>query len=69
MTAKDFVKSHYPNMKSERHKEEVVLKDVYYLIRDGNSFMYFSEGGTESKAWIAAKEKIIEELNKKDTER
>jgi len=57
MTAKEFVKSKYPKAKKERH----VTRDrrVYFLIRNGNDYMYLSSGDTESKAWVNAKEIIL----------
>lgn len=59
MTAKEFVKDKIPNARSERHSTRIGIRNhVYYLIRDGNSFMYMAEGETESKAWINAKKKI-----------
>jgi hypothetical protein len=62
MTSKDFVLSRYPNMKSERNKTGF-KGNGYYLIRDGRNTIYFSEGKTESKAWVSAKEKIKEKDN------
>lgn len=56
MTAKEFVKSKYPKARSERHK--ITHGKTYWLIRDGNAFMYMAEGETESKAWIKAKQKL-----------
>jgi len=57
MTAKDFVKGYFPKAKAERYKTHG--NEIYWLIRDGNAYMYMSEGETESRAWINAKEKIL----------
>jgi len=67
MTAKEFVKSKMPNTRAERQVNGMIkgMQRAYYLIRDGRSAMYFSTGDTESKAWKAAKEKIIESENSK----
>lgn len=59
MTPKQFVKQHMPKAKSERHKENGGR--VYWLIRDGNNYMYFSSGETETKAWSDAKDRIVDE--------
>jgi hypothetical protein len=58
MTAKEFVKSKYPNARSER--QVTGYNKSYYLIRLGREYIYFSSGDTESKAWVAAKKKIME---------
>ena len=59
MTAKEFVRQRYPGTKSEKYRTRTGFHYyTYYLIRDGNSFMYIAEGETEAKAWKNAKEKI-----------
>jgi hypothetical protein len=59
MTAKQFVKSKYPNARCESHKVNGPCGERYYLIRDGREFMYMAEGATESKAWVNAKNSIL----------
>lgn len=61
MTSKEFVKTKYPKAKAEKHKSGMIkgLQETYWLIRDGNSYMYMASGSTESKAWVKAKERII----------
>ncbi len=69
MTAKEFVRSRYPKAKAERQVRGNIkgLQEVYWLIRDGNSFMYMASGKTESNAWVNAKESItVDELDKKN---
>jgi hypothetical protein len=56
MTSKDYVKRYYPKAKAERQKQN--NGDVYWLIRDGNAYLYIASGKTESNAWVNAKEKI-----------
>jgi hypothetical protein len=68
MTAKEFVKSKMPKARSECHKKNGPFGKKYYLIRDGYSCMYFSDGDTESKAWTNAKRKIIEIDNEKNVQ-
>ena len=56
MTAKEFVKQHYPNARAESHYAFALLRKVkYWLIRDGNSSGYMANGETEAKAWKNAK--------------
>lgn len=62
MKAKDYVKKHMPKARAERHKTG--MNEVYYLIRDGNNFMYFACAATEGKAWTKAKKLLIEKQNK-----
>ncbi len=64
MTAKEFVKQHKPTARSERQKGNGPFGRVYYLIRERGNSMYFSEGETESKAWVAAKKKLQEARKK-----
>ncbi len=60
MTAKEFVKGKYPHAKAERHIEKKRgMSKAYYLIRDGNQYMYMSSGKTESNAWVNAKKHIL----------
>ena len=63
MTAKEFVKSKYPNARSESHVTGFPRKR-YYLIRDGHAFMYMAEGDTESHAWMNAKKAILRTKSK-----
>lgn len=66
MTAKEFVKTHYPKAVSERQVSGMIkgLQTVYYLIRiDRKSNGYFASGNSESNAWVNAKKKIIEKIN------
>ncbi len=67
MTAKEFVRSKYPKARAESHKEN--SGKVYWLIRNGSSYFYMSQGATQSKAWVAAKEKIKETEKEKQTEK
>lgn len=62
MTAKEFVKARYPKAKAERQVEGRIkgLQKTYWLIRDGNNYMYMASGNTESNAWVNAKKKISE---------
>lgn len=65
MTAKDFVKQHYPNAKAESHKPNG-FAPRYWLIRDGRSVMYMAEGETQSKAWVNAKKYVMNKLKLND---
>ena len=58
MTAKECVIEKMPTARAERHVAG--RNEVYWLIREGRNYMYFSEGKTESKAWSNAKKKMIE---------
>lgn len=62
MTAKEFVKSIYPTARAERQISGRIkgMKTAYYLIRIPGERVYFSEGKTESNAWVNAKKKIKE---------
>lgn len=62
MTAKEFVKQYYPTARSERQVSGRIkgMQEVYYLIRMAGATMYFSEGKSESNAWVNAKIKIQE---------
>lgn len=65
MTAKEFVKTHYPRAQSERQVSGGRVKGAgkpYYLVRPDIHAMYIGHGDTESKAWKAAKETIEEGL-------
>lgn len=57
MTAKQFVKVHYPKARSE--KQVTNDKKVYWLIRPALYEMYIGTGKTENKAWLNTKE-IVE---------
>jgi len=62
MTAKEFVKQYYPTARAERQVKGgkvVGMQEVYYLIRMAGATMYFSEGKSESNAWVNAKTKIL----------
>lgn len=64
MTAKEFVKQHMPNARSERHVQGMIkgLNKPYWLIRNGRETMYFvSSDKSESNAWVKAKERILEQ--------
>jgi hypothetical protein len=58
MTAKEYVKSHYPKARAERQIGND--KKVYWLVRPELHIMYIATGKTESKAWTNAKN-IIED--------
>lgn len=63
MKAKDFVKSRFPKAKAERHVSGGRVKGMgkpYYLIRPATHEMWIGNGDTESKAWIDAKERIMD---------
>lgn len=62
MTAKEFVKERMPNAKVEWYYAFNIkgFREKYWLIRDGNSYMYFAQGDSESNAWVNAKQKLIE---------
>jgi hypothetical protein len=66
MTAKEFVKTHYPSAHAERHVEGRVIgiQKTYWLIRDGRQTMYMASGKSESNAWVNAKKWIVERVNK-----
>lgn len=64
MTAKEFVKSHYPRANKERHVGND--RKPYYLIRIGRESMWFASGDTESKAWVEAKKRIEVQLKAAD---
>lgn len=57
MTAKEFVKQHYPKARAERQVKGRIagLKEVYWLIRPAIGEMYIASGKTESNAWVNAK--------------
>ena len=61
MTAEEFVKEQMPKARAERHRTgaNTTFGETYWLIRDGRNTMYFSEGKTESNAWVNAKKKLI----------
>lgn len=60
MTAKEFVKEHYPKARAERQVKGRVkgLQEVYWLIRDGRNTMYMASGKSESNAWVNAKKAV-----------
>jgi hypothetical protein len=63
MKAKDFVLSRYPKARAERQVSGgrvKGMKKAYYLIRPELHVMYIGSGDTESKAWIDARDRIIE---------
>lgn len=63
MKAKDFVLQKYPKARAEKHVEGGRVKGIkksYWLIRPELYKMYIGSGDTESKAWIDAKENIID---------
>ena len=62
MTAKDFVRVHYPLARAEKHSDNYGRK--YFLIRNSSEFMYMASGDTESKAWKEAKDKINSKILK-----
>lgn len=71
MTAKEFVKKKMPTAKAERHVQGRIrgAQEPYWLIREGNQYMYFAHGKTESNAWVNAKKRLIElEATKKEQE-
>lgn len=61
MTAKEFVKSKYPNARAERQVSGRIkgMQEVYWLIRIGRDTMYFAIGKSESNAWVVAKKLIL----------
>jgi hypothetical protein len=63
MTAKEFVLTHYPKARAERHKGNGPFAESYWLIRDGKQWMYMADGKTESNAWVKAKRLVVEKLN------
>lgn len=71
MTAKDFVLQHKPTARSEKQVQGRIkgMQRTYYLIREQGKTMYFSSGDTESKAWKAAKERILEILAEKEEQK
>lgn len=62
-TAKEFVQTHFPRARAERHKQGRIkgMSKSYYLIRDGREYMYMASGDTEAKAWKQAKE-VVEKI-------
>lgn len=70
MTAKEYVKIHYPHATKERHVSGGRVKGAgkpYFLIRPNIHEMWIGSGDTESKAWVDAKERIksrLEEIEK-----
>lgn len=62
MTSEEFVKSHLPKAKAEKHTTN--RGESYYLIRDGRATMYLASGETKAKAWKNAKEYIVKFLEK-----
>ena len=66
MKAKEYVKQRMPKARAERHRtgSGTSYGETYWLIRDGRNYNYFSEGKTESNAWVNAKKRIIEETPK-----
>ena len=62
MTAKEFVKERFPNVRAEEQVRGMIkgMQEKYYLIRDGRNTMYMASGKSESNAWVNAKKCIIE---------
>ena len=59
MTAKEFVKSRFPKARAEKQYAFAMIgKRAYYLIRNGDDYMYMASGETESKAWVNTKKMI-----------
>ena len=72
MTAKEFVKQHYPKARAERQVQDGRVKGAgkpYWLIRPELYAMYIASGTSESNAWVNAK-KFIQEviLNKSEVD-
>jgi hypothetical protein len=65
MTAKEYVKTHYPKARAERQVEGRVIgmQKTYWLIRDGRQTMYMAVGTSESNAWVNAKKMIEKRVN------
>lgn len=59
MTAEQYVKQFYPTARAERQITNGGNK--YWLIRMAGATMYFSDGKSESNAWVNAKQRIINE--------
>lgn len=56
MTSKEYVQSKLPKAKAERHRTNGPFGKPYWLIRDGNAYMYLvSSDKSESNAWVKAK--------------
>lgn len=60
MTAKEYVKNHFPHARAERHVAGRIGGTPYWLIRVDRNTMYFASGNSESNAWVNAKKRIIE---------
>ena len=60
MTAKEYVKQHYPSARAE--KQVTNAHEVYWLIRPKSGEMYMADGKSESNAWVNAKKKILERI-------
>lgn len=59
MTAKEFVLQHKPTVKAERQStREIMGRRSYWLIREKDQYMYFSQGKTQGQAWANAKRRI-----------
>lgn len=69
MTAKAFVKNHYPNARAVRYKTNNVFdKKGYWLCwttLKREQSLKLSEGTSESNAWVNAKKNIVESLSEK----
>ncbi len=68
MSAKGFVKQHYPNARSEKQTtggRVKGMKKAFYLVRPEAHVMYIGTGDTEAAAWRAAKEHVLYELEEK----
>jgi hypothetical protein len=69
-TAKEFVQTHFPRARAERHKQGNIIgmSKSYYLIRDGREVMYMASGDTEAKAWKQAKEVVEKMIARQNTQ-
>lgn len=65
MTAKQFVRNMYPTARAEKQTTGKTkgFTRTYWLIRMAGATMYFSEGTSESNAWVNAKKRIIDNDN------
>ncbi len=62
MTAKEFVLSKHPELTIEKHYSEGRYRETsswWVAYRAEHTFEFFSEGKTQSKAWVEAKKRIL----------
>lgn len=72
MTAKEFVKTHYPNALARKYEQGSgvvkALRETYFLCTNGYHGDRLGIGNTVAKCWGNAKGNIIAKQQKNDTQ-